>query len=504
MNKSFCELSVIARLKRLAITNQSKTAVIEGLSGRSASYGEFWQLIVNRAAIFRSLGLRRVEKVILLTEQTITYLQDYYGVLLAGGVAVPVEPDASREMLIAYAERFQARFIVANGEIFDIRYNRLPAEYSTAPQTPYQNEFELPNPDSEAIILLTTGTTGKSKGVVSTHKSRFCGADNVVGAYNLDSGYTALIPQLLSHSGGLRRVEAMFVCGGTAVIMKPAMFFGEVFAALRNYHCDVLQLVPTQVAMILKSAHKLLMASARQLKIVAVGSAEVTEAQKEELRNLLPGVRLFNDYGSTEAIGSAYFEWSAYPPKPYCVGYEARNSRIVFLDECGEPFSADANTPGLAATEGDTLMLGYYGEPGLTASVLVNGRVVSADMGYRGDDGMVYIIGRQSDIIVSGANKISPSEIETAVSQIRGVKECAVVSKPDELMGQMPALFIVWEENCALPPTDVVNALIAKLERFKVPKPENIFAADSLPHTPGTGKVIKQILKKRLEPNENS
>jgi acyl-coenzyme A synthetase/AMP-(fatty) acid ligase len=141
-------------------------------------------------------------------------------------------------------------------------------------------------------------------------------------------------------------------------------------------------------------------------------------------------------------------------------------------------------------------MSGYWNEPELTAEVLKSGRVVSADLGYRGEDGMIYICGRKTDIIVSGANKISPFEVEDAVLQIDGIKECAVIGKADEVMGQLPVLFAVCSKH--LDKAAIILGLESKIERFKVPKPENIIFFDALPKTEGTGKVVKKKLEGML------
>ena len=115
---------------------------------------------------------------------------------------------------------------------------------------------------------------------------------------------------------------------------------------------------------------------------------------------------------------------------------------------------------------------------------------------------MIYILGRRDDIIVSGANKISPAEIEDAVLRIPGVKECACVPKPDKVMGQMPALFKEKKKE-RLSSDELAEILGKKIDKFKIPRSENIYAADALPRTSGTGKIMKRELAKRMIENEN-
>jgi len=473
--------TILSMLQYYAENTPDQICLIDAAHGERITYAAFWSQILRYVKL-----VQPDKRYILQTRQTIAHLVAFYGIQAAKSVAIPVEATTASERLNELADQFGAEI--------------LPVEYTLD-----NEEAVFVPPDSEQIacVICTTGTTGKNKGVMSSFRCRFCGADNVRYSYEITSDDVAFVPQVLSHSGGLRRVEAMLVSGATAVIMGAAMLFGSVFDAIKKYHCNILQFVPAQVAQILNRAERMLLEAAPQIRIVSVGSAVIPEHDKERLRELLPGVRLFNDFGSTEAIGSAYFEWSAFPPKPDCIGTASLHSKIVFLDDEGALMgSTSRSCPGLIATEGGTLMSGYLNEPQLTAQVMRDGRVLSADLGYEGEDGMVYILGRRDDIIVSGANKIAPSEIEDAVLRIPGVKECACVPKPDEIMGQMPALFVVWEKE-ALPFERLTEALSKKVDKFKIPRSENIYTIDTLPRTPGTGKIIKRKLVERLQQDGN-
>lgn len=475
------EETILSKLKYYAETTPDKICIIEATGDKNITYSSFWTSIRRYASSVES-----GKNYILQTRQSIEHMIAFYGIQAAGSVAIPVEATATPERLAELADQFDAVILSKEFILGDI-----------------EAEISLPEPEQIACVICTTGTTGKSKGVMSSFRCRYCGADNVRYSYDITSYDIALVPQVLSHSGGLRRVEAMLVSGATVVIMGAAMLFGNVFGAIKKYHCNILQFVPAQVAQILNKAEKLLLEVRPQLRIVSVGSAVIPEHDKERLRELLPGVRLFNDFGSTEAVGSAYFEWSAFPPKPGCVGTASLHSKIVFLDDDGMVIEhSDRDHPGIIATEGGTLMSGYLNAPDLTRAVMKDGRVLSADLGYCGEDGLIYILGRRDDMIVSGANKISPSEIEDAVSDIPGVKECACVPKPDKVMGQMPALFIVWEAE-PISIEDITDYLSKKLDKFMIPRPENIIFIDKLPRTIGTGKIIKRQLIERLKKDED-
>lgn len=468
--------TILSKLAYYANHTPDKVCLIDAIRNDTITYSEFWSKILRFAN-----SVIPGKFYILRTRQTIEHLIAFYGVQAGGASAIPVEAAASDDRIKELSIQFGSEI--------------LPVDYRLGRE---EQDFNNPNSESIACVICTTGTTGKSKGVLSSFRCRFCGADNVRYSYEITANDIALVPQVLSHSGGLRRVEAMLVSGATAVIMGAAMMFGNVFGAIRRYRCNILQFVPAQIAQILARAEKMLVEVAPQLRIVSVGSSVISEHDKERLRELLPNVRLFNDFGSTEAIGSAYFEWSAYPPKPDCIGKASLHSSIVLLsDDGGVMEDTSRDRPGIIATEGGTLMSGYLNDPDLTQEAMRDSRVVSADLGYRDTDGLIYIIGRKDDMIVSGANKISPTEIENVVLSIKGIKECACVPKSDAIMGQMPALFVVIDgENMDV--NYIVEIMEEKLERFKVPRPENIYFIDAIPRTVGTGKVIKNKLQERF------
>lgn len=471
--------TILTKIKYYAKTTPNKICIVQAATDNKITYSDFWNGIKNYAS-----DIDADKRYILQTMQSIEHLVAFYGVQLAGSIAIPVEANATDERLNALSKQFDAEII---SKEYKINYSDTD-----------DSDITLPDSEQIACIICTTGTTGQSKGVMSSFRCRFCGADNVRYSYDITPDDVALVPQVLSHSGGLRRVEAMLVSGATVVIMNSAMLFGNVFGAIRKYQCNILQFVPAQVAQILNRAENMLIDVAGQLRIVSVGSAVIPEHDKERLRTILPEVRLFNDFGSTEAVGSVYFEWSAFEAKPGCVGSESLHSRIVFIDDNGSVMGkTDKNYPGIIATEGGTLMSGYYNAPDITSQMMKDGRVLSADLGYRGEDGMIYILGRKDDVIVSGANKISPSEIEDIVLDVSGIRECACVPKPDAVMGQMPALFVVLNDN-NISKQDIVNILEEKTDHFKVPRAENIYFVNKLPKTEGTGKVIKRELVKQL------
>jgi acyl-CoA synthetase (AMP-forming)/AMP-acid ligase II len=465
-----------------------KTAVIEGIGGRYITFGELWRRIFNFSAILQQNGMKFGERVIIRVTQSIDCLVAIYGVQLAGGTVIPVETNLVEGKMKELLEYFESRILISTQPVeFDGTFFALQ-EVLLAPESFEQPNF--PKADDLAFIIHTTGTTGKSKGVKLTFRNRLMGADNQSVEIALSFSDTGLVSQPFSHSGGLRRCDALFIYSGTVVLMNGLGAIGTFYQALTQYHVTILWLVPAQLSLILMRGEKQLTALGRQLRVVIFESAKPLECQKETLRKILPHVRLYVNYSSTEATGTCHFEYSAFSPMQDCVGKGVTpHSKVLFVDDDGNEIEATKDNPAIIASEGGSVALGYWKEPELTAKIFKNGRVISADIGYKDENGFIYVIGRRDDIIISGGNKISPSEIEEVVMQIAGIRECACIPVPDEALGFVPKLFVVIENGMKFSPKDIMKHLSRKIELYKVP--QQIDCIDELPRV-GVGKISRK------------
>lgn len=138
-------------------------------------------------------------------------------------------------------------------------------------------------------------------------------------------------------------------------------------------------------------------------------------------------------------------------------------------------------------------MRGYYKEPEITAEVMdEQGVVYTNDLGYLGEDGLVYLLGRQGDVINMGGIKIAPTEIEEVVMKHEMVKDCACIPIPDEITGEAPKLFVALNEGYEFNQKELSKYMLSKLESLKVPKTFEII--DEIPRT-FNGKIIRKELK---------
>ena len=199
------------------------------------------------------------------------------------------------------------------------------------------------------------------------------------------------------------------------------------------------------------------------------------------------------EIGLTESGCTVSLEFSKYGDKKGSIGKPNVNAEIIFVDDNRNIVKASAQNPGNLAFKGAMNMPGYLKEPEITKEVMDDeGTLYTNDLGYMGEDGFVYLLGRKGDVINMGGIKIAPSEIEEVVAQNEMIKECACIPIPDEITGEAPKLFIVINEGFEYDEKSLYRFMLEKLEAIKVPKVVQVI--DALPRT-FNGKVIKRMLK---------
>ena len=480
--------TLIDILKQYAETQPQKmfAADINGYM----TYEQAWENAVNVASRLKNgYGINRGDRVLIQCDQSIEYLSVYLGCILHGAIFVPVEDNVSDERIKTIADEVECRlFININGE----EPATTSKELIQSSEEPY--DLKLPSPDDIAEILYTTGTTGVSKGIVLTNRANIALAENIKYGVQMKEHNTELIPLVMSHSHALRTFYANLLNGGAVVLANGVMNVKEVFKMMKDYGVTSVDLSPSAAQILIKLSKGLFWEKAKNLDYIEIGTAALNENLKEQLVQNLPGVRLYNFYGSTESGRVCVLEFSKEVGKKNCIGKPAKNALIIFTDDDRRPQTATPDNPGLLASSGFMNMTGYWKNEKLTGETIVDGFVCTNDMGYFDEEGYAYIVGRRDDVINYNGIKIAPSEIEEVVVQYCGIAEAACVGKEDSVCGQIPKLFIVPENKNLFNISDFKSFLTTHLDRTKMPKMIEII--DILPRT-YNGKIDRKELKKQ-------
>ena len=459
---------------------------------RELNYEAYWRCITGYARHLKELGVGHEDCVVVRNSQNLEFVVAGLAIQLLGGIFVPVEKNIAKNRIMEIYEMVQAKGYIARQE------EDVPGFYEDMKQVlEYQDEvadftsFSYPKWEDTAEILFTTGTTGVSKGIELTHKNVVSVAENVIDGVEMKKDNVELIPVPLSHSHGLRRYYANMLNGSSVVLIDGVVFTAKVFTSMEKYGVTSMDLVPAALATIFQLSGEKIGDYKDQMDYIQLGSAPIPEKDKDTLRRLFPKTRLYNFYGTTESGCSSILDFNKVRKDKNCIGRPTCHAKFAFMDNDGNPIEATKENPGLLACAGDMNMKGYYKSQKLNEETIKNGYILTQDLSYMDKNGMIYLLGRQGDVISSGGSKIAPSEIEDVTLELAGVLECACVPVPHPILGQEPKLFVVMEKDAKYDEEKIHQHLKERLENYKVPK--LIVELDKLPRT-YNGKIQRNAL----------
>jgi len=377
-------------------------------------------------------------------------------------------------------------YVRVGGEGSDIEF-----EAALAGLPPIEPYFTTGD-DDPAVIMYTSGTTGKPKGAMLTHTNLFfvtAGHCHTIN-WKYKDRFLSIAP--LFHIGGLAPMMSNIHCGSTTVFLPDFDPF-KVWDLVETEHITHMMTVPVMAGAMLK-VPGLEKRNLSSLEHIVCGGSIVPEFIFTEYKKR--GIQVENVLGISEYAGAVTF-WI------HDMGWEKHTSvgKAVFH---GQVTIVDPETRkelptgqiGEICVRGPQLFKGYWNNPEATAKALIDGRYYSGDLGYLDDDGFVYVVDRLKDMIISGSENIYPAELEAVIGQDPNVAEVAVVGKTDPNWGEIPVAFVVpANSDQKLSAEDVLQLCRGQLAKFKWVK--EVRFVEALPRN-GVGKVMKNVLREQL------
>lgn len=480
--------SILEAVKQHSETKQDKPAVIDGTA--RYTYGELYTKIKEAAGALAKLGVCKGDYVVIECSQDARYLILDFACEMLGVVFVPVEKKAVESRVTEIYTETKAKCIIGQTDYSVIgKWYDINAVF-TDDMTAIEDNGELPDTNAVAEILYSTGTTGKPKGIMLSHRANVAVAENIMYGTEMNEDTVEIIPMPLSHSHGLRTCYANLVNGSCVVIIDGITNIGGFFKMIETYHVNALDISPTLGKLLVKIAKKALEQYSSQFAYIELGTAVLDDDLKEELKVLFPNTRLYNFYGSTEAGRSCAYDFNK-EDYTKCIGYPSKHAKFLVTDENKNEIESSKDNLGLLAISGSMMMEGYFNSPELTKETVVDGVIYTTDLGYIDETGKVYVFGRADDVINYKGIKISPEEIETVANTYEGVVDSACVPAEDKVCGQVPKLFI-QVDNSDFDKKEYMAYLRANLEASRVPTKVEII--DAIPRT-SNGKLQRKKLR---------
>jgi long-chain acyl-CoA synthetase len=498
-----------ARLVEFGRTQPEAPALRDG--ERELSYGQVEELTSRFAAALIERGLQRGDRVALLLGNSFAYPVACYGALRAGGVVVPLCPESRGEALRWTIEHSGARFLITQyrqaRQLLRLEEDALqdvtifvadrPEHSEEAPLFSFDksikdaaraDEPELQASDLAAIHY-TSGTTGRPKGVMLEHRQLRANVCSIVEYLELTPSDIAGLALPLYYVYGSSILHTHFGSGGCVALLSSLVYAERCLDDMESLGATGFSGVPATFARLVP----LLEERPRELpalRYLTQAGAGMPPDLTRRVRSAFPTARLFVMYGQTEA--SARLAWL--PPerldeKLGSAGIAIPGVELSIIDEQGRELPRGEDGEVLA--RGPNIMRGYWRDPEESARALQHGGLRTGDLGHQDEDGFLWLIGRQSEIIKSGGHRIGPGEIEAALLRHPDIDECGVCGRPDEELGEAIVAFVVLREGAQPSEDELLRHALGELPRFKLPR--ELRFVHELPRTP-SGKLQRRLL----------
>ena len=497
-------------LHAVALASPESVAVVE--EERTLTYREFDEQVSRIAgSLMQRKGCAQGDRVGIWMENCLEFLPVLYGIWRAGMVAVPINNKLHPKELAWILENAGAGLCIVSPDLAE-KLSELPAgttlpEIITTGTRAYEGllagpaaSAEPPRPVDPAWLFYTSGTTGRPKGAVLTHRNLLF----MTHAYYADIDFLAADDTILhaapmSHGSGLYGLA--FVSKGATNVIVPGSFEPErIYEAIGTYANVTMFAAPTMVSRLIN--HPLAgSVDTRNLKTILYGGAAMYVADLKRALSLY-GPKLFQVYGQGESpmtitgLSKACHADKGHPrfdARLGSAGYPRTGCAVRVVDEAG--LDLPAGEIGEIITQSDCVMEGCWKNPDANAKSLRDGWLWTGDLGSLDADGLLSIKDRSTDMIISGGSNIYPREIEEVLLTHRGVLECAVVSRPHADWGEEVIAFVVPRPGARVDAAELDRLCLDNIARFKRPKGYRIVA--SLPKN-NYGKILKTELRELL------
>lgn len=505
---NFYELITFQAKKR-----KSKVALLVG--DEKITYGQVLEKVDKLAGFLAEKGVKEGDKIAFFLRNSPEFIYPVFAASKLGAIIVPVNTFLKEEELSYILEDSGSSVLVASA-IHDKVVNSSKASricqfilwegdvlvegeqhhyFEEAFKSDITAEHIQRGLEETAVIIYTSGTTGKPKGAMLSNKNILSNADSGRRTINVKAKDRAIVflPMFHSFTFSIGVILPLYA-GGSIVIIKSLKPFSNIFKQVLTKRVTLFFGIPDVYNALAKAKLPWYFMWFNKIRAFISGAAALQPKTLDAMAKKFKRATLLEGYGLSEASPAVCMN-TFKKQKAGSVGTALYGYEMKIVDE-------DMNELPLGAigdiiVKGDNVMQGYLGRPEATDETIVNGWLLTGDMGYMDDEGFLFIVDRKKDLIISKGINIYPREIEEAIDIFEGIKASAVIGIVDDKSGEVPIAYLELEEDReSIDEHALKKYLREHLANYKVPK--YIHFIDELPKN-ATGKVLKRVLKEKLK-----
>ena len=500
---SASELTLTELLRRSAV--RVPTAPAFQLADDSRSYGAFYGRAESLASALKTRGVQAGDRVAVWMHNSIEMLESIFAIQMLGAAAVPINFRLRTEEVTFILNDVEAVGAIVDQELFSEYSDALTLPwlliYSGDSDSSFEDAIRSGATDGPALdvvvddrmpafVMYTSGTTGRPKGAVLSHRNLMANTWNWTFEVAIERGDIYLSGFPLFHIGGLVGLYPFLAMGALSVLQSSGGFDPQTSLDLQKRSgATICAYVPAQWQLIVdqSQARDCLSGSRRALW----GASPASSALLEKMGETLPPMTIISTFGQTEISANATFLGTADAQrKQGSVGRLVQTLEHRIVDEDDQDVAI--GEVGEIVYRGPTVMAGYHNRPEANAESFRGGWFHSGDLVREDEEGYVYVIERKDDMIISGAENVYPAEIEGVLGDHPAIRESAVVGIADPKWGQTPVAYVVRNPDADITEEQIISYLEGRLASYK--KPSQVVFIDELPRN-ASGKILKRLLR---------
>jgi feruloyl-CoA synthase len=478
--------------------------------GKGYSFRAVKLMAEKAAGLFQGFGLEKADRVAIMSQNTVSFITAFYGTLMAGGVVVPVNHKLMAPEVDYILEHSQARLFLFDASlspVADKLASGLRKMVMEGPAASYErfedfcesaktfSPVEIKDGDP-AEILYTSGTTGKPKGCVHTHRGVVMSGITGVIATRMDEDDRLLMAMPIWHSSPLNNWFAgIQYVGGTTVLIReyhPLHFL----QAIAQEKCTIYFGAPISYIMPVQMLPNFDTIDLSSMRAWVYGGGPIGADTARMIMAKYKSDRFYQVYGMTESGPTG----ATLKPKDQVrkAGSIGRSGLpgcdiVVMKTPTRKAGPGDVGEIWLKA---DSMMKGYFNDPEATSNAFEKGWYKTGDVVRIDEDGFMFVVDRTKDMIVTGGENVYSKEVEDCISACPGVAAAAVIGISNPEWGETVTAFVVPAKDAAIDAEKIKTFLADKLAKYKVPR--TIEIVENLPYTP-TGKIMKYKLRESCQ-----
>lgn len=475
--------------------------VFTSFNGREWTYGEFYEKAKRVAGYFQSKGYEKEDIIALYSLNSDTFLVCYFGLQLGGFSVMPINTKLAPPEVEYIFNHSEAKSLIYDVRIEDtisgtkhVFQEKLAIggedllgkimEDASLEFTPVQLDK-----NDTSVVMYTSGTTGKPKGVMLTHGNILAVGEIWSESMEITENDRMLVSTPLFHCAATHVFVAPVTYKGGTIIIEEAFSTDKTLKLLKDAKPTMFFGVPAMFTIIL-NLPQIKEVELPTLRLFCYGAAPMPYEILKKLKETFPGVKVQNCYGQTENAPAATSLKDHHAlDKIGSVGEPLPQTEVRVVDEFGE--SLPTGQVGEIVVKGPQVMKGYLKNEEETNRTIKDGWLYSGDLGRFDEDGLLYIVDRKKDMIIRGGENVYPVEVEEVLYQIPELLEAAVVGVPHEVYGEAPKAYAVLKEGQSITEEQIIAYCGTQLAKYKVPLEVELM--DELPRN-ASGKVLKHTL----------